>query len=188
MSDLAQLLQAVRDHVDEETTRQEWHVTDRGSAQWAMQRLYELKREEAARHDEADAVRAPLEAQLALVDAWEKQEINRLEQSVQFFEGELIRWLAHERAQDPQLKSVKLAHGTVASRQKPDGIEIDDEAALINFLSGEAEDDLIRVETKLNKSAIKERVLKDGQVFPHVKRIAGDLVYEVKVAEVTTNG
>ena len=161
-----------------------WHVTDRSAAQWAMQRIYELRQQQDGIKAEAQQVRAPLEHQLALIAAWETQELTALEQSVQFFEGELIRWMAHERAEHPDLKSVKLAHGTVASRKKPDGIEIADEQAVLALAKAQGWTELVRVKEELNKSAVKEAVLKAGQVIAGVTKVEVDLVYEVKVAEV----
>lgn len=182
MSDLEQVLAA---QTADETTQDRWHVVDRASAQWAMKKVWELRQQQNAIKAEAAQVRQPLEAQLALIASWEQQEVAKLDDEAAFFEGELIRWLAQERAADPKLKSVKLPYGIVASRQKPDGIVIENEPAFLAASKEAGRTEFIRIKEELDKARIKEAVLKDGELLPGVQRVVGDLVYEVKAAEVT---
>lgn len=187
MSSVSSVIETLRS--TQEEPREDWHITDRGSAQWAMQKLYALRREESDRRREAQVLREPLQAQLDLIASWEKQEVNALETRAQFFEGELIRWLARERETDPDLKSVKLAHGTVASRKKPDGIVIENESQFLEVAKASGRAEFIRIKEEIDKARLKEAVLKDGEIIEGVQRVEGERVYEVKLAgEVPADG
>jgi phage host-nuclease inhibitor protein Gam len=57
-------------------------------------------------------------------------------------------------------------------------------AAVIALAKANGWTEFVRVKEELAKSAVKDAVLKNGQVIEGVRKVEGERVYEVKVAEV----
>lgn len=186
LQDVLREAQEIADTLDNVIAPQgdHWQITNRSAAEWAMKKLYSLQTLRLKRRLEAEHYLAPLQAQIRLIQDWLEAELAMLDDQAEFFRGHLIKYLAHERATNPKLKSIKLPHGTIASRKKPDTVVVHDEQLAIQQAKAAGWTELVRVTEALDKRALKDAVLKDGQVIEGVEPVAGDTEYHVKVAEV----
>lgn len=161
-----------------------WRIETRSDAHWAMQQVWEAQAVRKERTAEAQAVKARLLSQIALVDQWLADELREPDDRVAFFTGHLVRWMADLRRDNPKLKSVKLPYGTIKSRSVPAGIQIDDEKALVDTLLLQERKDLLATHYALDKTRIKTAVLTDGEVLPGVHRVDESLTFAVSIHEI----
>lgn len=98
----------------------------------------------------------------------------------EFFEGHLIDYHRGLLAEDEKKKTVKLIAGTLKARKSPDTVEIADD-----FLEHAriARPELVRTSYAVDKKAVKEAVLKDGEILPGCSVVPGSINYSVEVAK-----
>lgn len=84
-----------------------------------------------------------------------------------FFEGLLEDWHRRELADDPARKSIKLPNGTLKSRKTPEGIEVTDADALIDWAEANGHPEIRRVKVEVDKVAARKVLgtTPEGQVF-----------------------
>lgn len=125
-------------------------IEDKEQAQWALRKIRALK----AHHDEIVGL---ADAEIYRVTTWQDKECEGINNSIAFFEGLLKDYMTKERAQDPDLKSVKLPAGTIRFRkQQPEYIR--DEDALIEWAKKLDKHELIKVTESLNWAALKKNI------------------------------
>lgn len=111
---------AIQDEVEHylggvELHREPWKITNIGQADWAMRRVAEC-RALAERYD-------------GEVLLWQAAR-GRIDGAVDWFEDRLKEWAIAERT--PSVKTLRTAHGTVATREsKPKIAVVDEEAAIV---------------------------------------------------------
>jgi phage host-nuclease inhibitor protein Gam len=160
----------------EEDTPGHWQITDPGSADWALRKLGKVDAE-------AHQVSELAEQQIAAIEAWRGAEHGRLGAQREHWETLLAIYHRARLEEDEKAKTIRLPHGTLTARKLPDGIVIEDEDALMAWL-GLNEVGYIRVRRDLDRAAIKDAVLKNGEILPGVEVKPGDVRFTV-TTEVT---
>lgn len=100
-----------------------FRVEDDRQATWAMRKA----RKAAQRIREVDAIAAE---EIERIQAWAVKERKRPEQDLNFFSGLLTDYALRVRAEDPKRKSVVTPYGTVQTRSKAIGWEVDEDTFL----------------------------------------------------------
>lgn len=152
-----------------------WEITGVGSADWALRKLAKVEAEDAE-------VRELAESQIAAIEAWREAEQNRLDTRRQNWETLLAKWHRQRLAEDPDgPKSIRLPHGVLHSRKQPDNVEIPNPKAVLEWAKGAGMSYLrvIPVHYELDRSAIKDAVLKSGEIIPGVVPVVGEVRYSV---------
>ena len=178
MATLAEIM-----HVEATPPTEHWTVTDMSSAIWASQKLLDLHQQMAEIDVELAAAIAPLQARIDAAQEWAKEQKKDLQERSAFFEGHLTAWHAAQRDANPKLTSIKLPWATLASRKSAPGIAIADEDATLAALKTAGRAELVRVKEELNKSAIKDAVLKDGEILPGVTIKPETITFTVKLID-----
>lgn len=161
-----------------------WRVTDQRRADWAMERVRQLRAEIAENELRAGEQRDRIERWLERVNSTANRQ-------AEFFEGLLMEWHAAELGRDPKRKTIHLPAGTLKARARQNSWEIDDEAALLAFLQANAPE-LVRTKHEVAKGDMKKRysgnaaghvITPDGEVVPGVRIEPGGVSFSVVVAE-----
>lgn len=140
---------------------QAWQITTPGSADWALSRLIDLRRE-AARADELE--REAVARVKVRADALRA----RAERGRQFFESKLRSWAEANRAEllgGGKNKSVALLNGSCGWRKSGGGLRVVDEAAALEWARQQpVEADALRVKESVNVAAIKAAFKRSGEI------------------------
>lgn len=126
--------------LEQRESDEQWHVTDKKSATWAMWMLQGLK-QELRENDEV------FQQEIERVTSWRDREAEKLNRHVAFFEEKLTMWHFEQLEKDPKgNKSIKLPYGTLKSRTTQNQpARLDDEALLEHLKSsGDAEYVLVK--------------------------------------------
>lgn len=150
---------------------QRFVVDDEDKANWAMRKLARLRRRQAANVETANKERAR-------IDEWVTSENDTLERQAQFFEALLIEFHLGELGRDPKRKTIKLPTGIIESRARQAQVDVDIEA-FIEWARKERPE-FIRTKFEVEKAAVKEAAVKDGEVLPHVTVTPLDRSFTVK--------
>lgn len=157
-------------------------VDDEQKANWALRKIGELQKEMK------DNTRLA-EKEIDKIKRWEKQQNNRLSESVNYFEGLLADYARQKREQDPKFKSLSLPNGRIGFRkQQPKWIY--DDKTLLKYLERTELDELIRVNKAPNKSEIRkvfdvvgDKVVnkETGEVVEGIEIVHRDETFNVRV-------
>lgn len=113
------------------------------------------------------------------VEAWLREENSRLEKEAGFFNYLLNDYFLELRKDEPQIKSLKLPHGTLKMRkQQPEYIYKDEEImewAKVNLPNA------IAVRESVSKTVVKEHIKATGEVVPGVEVIERPEKFSVDV-------
>lgn len=162
-------------HMDQ--AQAEYHATgevrDIGHAEYAARKLAHLKAQAA------EVERAAAE-QIRLVEAWRDAELSRLQPDIDFRQSQLVGYLQWLQEQEDAPKSIRLPHATIKSIRQQPKVEYD-ESVVLAWAVEQGREDLVRVKREVNKSAVKEAVLKDGEAVPGVTVLPAEIKYSVDV-------
>ena len=175
MSTPAERLYDHLDHPDgwKEQATEHWRVTDLGSADWVMRKVAKIDQERAAIDDLASQ-------QIETIKAWWTEELERLERTRTHWEWLLADFHSRQLLEDPKhSKTIALPHGKLISRKQPDNIEIAEPSDVLLWALGQANNMVRYPEPELNRSALKEAVLKGGEIIPGVEIVEGEVRYSV---------
>lgn len=150
-------------------------VDDDDKATWALRKLARIRLEMAANQEQA-------EREIERIRAWLDEVNGSLERHAEFFDSHLRYYHRTILNSDPSRKTVKLPAGTLKARKRPDTIEIVEPEAFIEW-ARVARPEFIRTKFEINKSVVREAVLKDGEVIEGVEAEPGDISFSVEVAE-----
>ncbi len=158
------------DHPDDwqERRDEQWRVRDLGSADWCMRKVAQLDHEK-------DAIDHAAAEQIETIKAWWQTELDRLAHQRAHWEWLLAQWHLEKLGEDPKAKTIRLPHGVLSARKQPDNIDIADPDAVIALFAADSE--YVRVKRELNRSAIKDAVLKNGEILPGVSIVPGEITY-----------
>ncbi len=120
---------------------QRWQVSDDARAEWAMARLAAARAEQESINDQAQAWQTRL-------DQWYASARAQADRDAAFFEGLLIAYLRHRREADPQVKSIKLPSGRIASTGGGPRVEVIDVDVFAAWCAAHGLDDLVRRDPK----------------------------------------
>jgi phage host-nuclease inhibitor protein Gam len=156
-----------------------WKVLDRGGADWACRKVAKCDAKARKVMDEAQAHRDA-------IDALETEELRSIQRDRSYFEARLGEYHRMVLAEDPEgPKTIHLQGGDLVARKLPDGVQIIDEAAVLEWAKGDgmAYVTVIPVSYRLDKMALKEAVLKGGEIIPGVTPVEGEVRYNVVTSQ-----
>lgn len=134
-------------------------VDDEAKANWAMRKVAKVRRKQQENTALANAERAR-------IDEWVTSENDKLEQQAAFFEGLLIEFHHAELARDEKRKTITLPTGKLESRKQQPIVEVETDP----FLEWATKErpEFVRTKHEVDKIAVKEAAVKDGEKLPHV--------------------
>lgn len=145
-----------------------WQIEDRDTLEWAMGIL-------AAAEGEREQIRLAADAARARIAQREAELGRSLDRSTTFLRGAVEGYARSHRKEllsGRGAKTVQLIHGSVQFRQHPEGIEIEDAAAALEWCKAQpVEADLTRVKVEINKRALAAHVKGTGEIPPGVAYI-----------------
>lgn len=151
-----------------------WSIDDLGSADWAMRKLAKVEGEIAA----AEALVADRVADL---NEWLEGERARLETQRENWTSLLGNFHRAQLEDDADRKTIRLPSGTLVARKQPDRVDIPNPAMVLDWALQGQHDEYVRVKEELDRSAVKQAVLKDGEVIPGVSPVPGEVKFSAEV-------
>lgn len=163
-------------------------VDDDQKAIWAMRKLRAIKQKKADNQRVADE-------EIQRVHDWLAEANGSYDRDEQYFTGLLIEYARKEREQNDR-KSIKLPHGTVASRKGGDKITVTDADAFIKWARENGREDLVRVKEEPALSLIKQAfppkdspmathdgyvITEDGEIVLGLHASPAEITYAVEV-------
>lgn len=143
-----------------------WEITSDAEADWCLAKLararWEIARIEERTEDEIDRIRT--RATDLLRTPLRDEE---------FFAGHLTRYLQAKQATGEAGKTYRLLNGDLKSRAGSVVVEIEDEAAVLDFIEGHQLTDLLNIKVTPNKPAVK-KVLQAGEEIPGARLVQND--------------
>lgn len=120
-----------------EEEKERFRVTDNSSANWCLRKIKALKTQQGENTQLA-------QKEIDRIKAWEEAENGKLQDSITFFEGLLIRYHMEQFEQDPKKKTISLPDGKLKARaQQPEFIR--DDEKLVEYLRKAGRTDYIKV-------------------------------------------
>ena len=127
--------------------------------------------------EEQEKLKEQAEREMTRIKEWLESELEPLQGKQSWYEGEILRYHAEQRAINPKAK-VTTPYGKVAVRKSTKWI-YEDEQAIMDYCNMN-EIDCIRVKEELDKTMFK-KVCKDG-----INQETGEIVPGVRIEEVET--
>lgn len=142
-----------------EETKQRFQVTDLASLSWTLRKISVIEKKKAE-------VNESIDQQIEWLQQFRKQELDKLQQSEDFFKVLISEFAIHKRDEDPDFKSQKTPYGTIGFRKQQPKWNYDDEK-LVKHLESTGYDHLLRVKKEPVKTEIKKlfKTLDDGRVL-----------------------
>lgn len=142
----------------EQTEQESFKVTDDSAANWALRKIKHYQ--EQQEQNNALAL-----AEIEKIEAWNKQENQKAQGSIDYFQGLLAAYALRKRETDPKFKSLKLPNGSIKFRKQQPAFKYDDDL-LLQSLKKSDRADLIKVKEMPDKTAIKKAfVLQDDRLI-----------------------
>jgi hypothetical protein len=157
-----------------------WQITEAGEAEWVL-------RKRAVVVAEIAQVDALVDEQVRVLEEFREREHARLLPSLNNWDTLLAKYHRQKLAEDGEAKTLHFPHGTLTARKLPDNVEIADEVALLDWAL-EHEPRFVRVKESLDRSAIKDAVLKSGEIVPGVKPTEGEVRFAVDIQDLEAEG
>lgn len=176
---MSTLEEAFAKHMDESlqpegiAAVENFRINDDVAADWALRKLAVIEKRMT------DA-RALGNEEIRRVAEWLEEERERYERDRAWFVKQLEDYQRRVLAEDKRRKTIALPAGTLQARKKPDNVEIENDDAFVEWAAKERTD-LVRTKHEIDKPAVKQAVLKDGEVLPGVKRVEGEVSYRQEV-------
>ncbi|HZK02175.1 MAG TPA: host-nuclease inhibitor Gam family protein [Anaerovoracaceae bacterium] len=162
--------------------KENFKVEDKEQATWVLRKIKALKAQIKETNELADM-------EIERIRIWQERENQSAEDSISYFKGLLHTYMQGERALDPNLKSIKLPHGTVRFRkQQPEYVR--DDNKLIKWAITVGEWNLVKAKESLDWATLKKNISvvdgnaihkKTGEVIEHINIIPRDDKFEVVV-------
>lgn len=169
-------MSALQDHLIETTAPEEtegFRIEDTDAANWAVRKLAKA---DAEIRDNAKQA----EREIERVNAWLEDACRSAVETYERMQMLLEDYHRRLLEADPQRKTVKLPAGTLSARKLPDNIEISDEKTFIEKMRV-ARKEFVRTKYEIARQAVKDAVLKDGEIVEGVERVEGAISFKVEV-------
>jgi phage host-nuclease inhibitor protein Gam len=155
---------------DDTPSTEPFTIDTPSKAAWAIAAVLEAEERIAQRKALADEYKARLDAWLASAS---NQDIN----SISYLSFLLEPYVSDEVSKLHKSKTISLPTGTASMRKLPDRLEITDNDAAITYCEIEHPEAVI-IKKELNKSILKDLILKQAEPIPGVEaEIGGDKLY-----------
>lgn len=144
-----------------------WRIESPDQADWAVRRVAQ------ARRRAADIERLA-SREIERITAWAEAQTQKLDRDETYFLGLLEEW--HRSRADEDGKTVALPAGKLRLRKSPDRIEVEDEDGFVAWVESadhDALDGVLRWQPQILKSAIKDYMVRTGEIPPHVRIVTG---------------
>lgn len=169
------LLDIYTGEIEEVEAKERFKITSLESANWALRKLAAISLKE-------NEIRELMDKEIKRIEEWAKHELNKLNDSTNFFEGLLTEYYIKEKEIDPKFK-VSTPYGKITARKQQDKWIYNDEIVL-ESLKKRKLDKFIRIKEEVNKSDLKKEVeilenacVQDGQVLGQVKLLDDGINY-----------
>ncbi|TFJ92170.1 host-nuclease inhibitor Gam family protein [Lentibacillus salicampi] len=157
----------------EQTEKEAFTVDTDEKANWALRKIAQYEEQKKANNKLATD-------EIEKIENWNKEENEKAQQSIDYFQGLLARYAMTKRENDPKFKSQKLPNGRIRFKKKQPKWEYDDNT-VIQSLKDAGMTDYIKVKESPSKSDIKKAFeVIDGQV---VDADTGQIIDGITVAE-----
>lgn len=148
--------------IEEGEAKERFKINDLDGANWAFRKLKAILEKE-------NEIKGLMQKEIERIQNWAKDELDKLENSTQFFEGLLTEYFIAEKEKDPKFK-ISTPYGKVSSRKQQPKWNYDNDK-VIEWLK-ENNMDLVRVKHEPDKVAIKKTykvagtnvVTEDGEI------------------------
>lgn len=156
----------------EQTEKESFVIDDDNRANWALRKIKQYKDEQAQNN-------ALATAEIDKIESWNKEENQKAQDSIDFFQGLLAVYAMNKREADPKFKSQKLPNGSIKFRKQQPNFIYDDRD-LIDSLKKSDRSDLINVKESPDKKEIKKafKVEDDKLVDPETGEVIGGVTVE----------
>lgn len=172
---MSELERSLNEFIAEEVVeeKERFKIESDHQADWALRKIKEAE-------NEIEKVEYFAETQIRQIENWKSKQLEKQHNSIDYFKSLLAEYLQNKRKEDPKLKSITLPSGNVGFRKKPAKWIYNDETAL-KTLESENLNEYIKIEKKLNKTAIKKafKVI-DGKV---INPDTGQVIEGIEVQE-----
>lgn len=152
-----------------------WKIEDKGGANWALRKVAKIDGKIAEISDYVAEKKAKLDALL-------ESECGQLQRDREYFTSHLADYHRMVLAEDEKAKTIKLDDGALVSRKQPDGVDIPDPEAVMAWARENAPAYIrypLPPAPQLERNAIKEAVLKGGEIIPGVTAVTGEVKFDV---------
>lgn len=157
----------------EEVTQAGFVVDTDEKANWALRKIKQFKEQQKENNALADA-------EIEKINAWAKQENEKAQQSIDYFQGLIAAFALKKRETDPKFKSMKLPNGRIRFKKQQPKWNYDDEK-VVKALKDAGLQDFIKVKESPSKTDIKKAFdVQDGKV---VVPDTGEILDGVEVIE-----
>jgi len=167
--------QSLQNYLDEQeqVEREAFTIQDDQAANWALRKIGQMQKQ--IKDNNALAV-----SEVDKIEAWNKQENQKAQDSIDYFQGLLSYYALSKREEDPKFKTLKLPNGAIKFRKQQPKYNYDDEV-LTEHLKLTGRDDLIKVKESPDKTAVKKSFkIHDGKL---VNPETGEFVEGVTVEQ-----
>lgn len=167
--------ESLQDYLDKQqgVTQPGFAVDDDQKADWALRKIASLRAKQKDVVTQADE-------QIAVIEQWEKERIERLEKDVERFESLLTNYAAQKRSENPKFKTLLLAHGKIGFRKQQPKWTVGKLVGEWLFENGHRE--LVRVKKEPELAKLKKAgfIIKGNRL---VDPDSGEIVPDVEVEE-----
>lgn len=132
----------------EQTEREAFTVKDDQQANWALRKIKQFQ-------DQKENNNALAVAEIDKIEAWNKVENDKAQQSIDYFQGLLAYYAQSKRDQDPKFKKLDLPNGKIKFTKQQPKYNYADEM-LLNYLKKAERTDLIKIKESPDKATIKK--------------------------------
>lgn len=128
-------------------TQERFKIETLEAANWALRKLAAINAKEKEINDLKNK-------EIERIENWAKDEIDKLSDSRQFFEGLLTEYFSREREKDPKFK-ISTPYGKVSARKQQPKWNYDEDKVVNWLLQNDKE--LVRVKYEPDKNEIKKK-------------------------------
>jgi hypothetical protein len=155
-----------------EESQERFIITDDAKADWALEKLRELKGLKREKEELA-------EKRKIMIDSWLEEESSKVDNDIEFFEGLLTEYAMKLKEKNKDLKTHSLPFGKLKFRKQNAKWNYDEEK-LLKFLKVVGID-AIKVKEQIDKQALKNMVKVVGNKVIHPE--TGEIIEGVEIEE-----
>lgn len=154
-------------------------VKNDSEADWALEKIKELKEEQKEKEELAQERMEPLEKKMATIEKWRDLQVKQIQDNIGYFEWLLTEYAMQLKKEDEELKTHSLPFGKLKFRKRRPKWNYEDDK-LLEFLETTGMG-AIRVKKQVDKRALKKIVEIAGDKVVHAE--TGEVVEGVDIQE-----
>jgi hypothetical protein len=166
---------------EQDTDQEErFKIENDGQADWALEKIIDLKEKQKENEELAEERKAPLEKKIAKIEAWQDRQNEKLQDNIEYFEGLLTEYAMNLKEDDEDIKTYSLPFGKLKFRKQRPKWKYHD-SMLLNSIKKADRDDLIKIKESVDKREFKKQVEVAGNQV--VNPETGEVIEGVEVQE-----